>query len=380
MRRKLLTIGHSYVVSLNRRLAHEMALAGGEEWEVTAVAPRFFHGDLRPIHLERVDNERNALVDVPAHLSRHPHLFFWAPRLVRVLRQERWDIVHMWEEPYVVAGAQVAALLPGGARLVFSSFQNLAKVYPPPFRQMERFVVGRARGWIAYGETISSNLLERPGYRGLVSATIPPGVDVSIFRPDPLSRDVVRRRLGWESDSPRVVGYLGRFVPEKGLGLLMRALSQTESPWRALFVGGGPLEAELRQWASHYGDRVRILSVRHDEVPSYLNAMDLLCAPSCTTGKWKEQFGRMLVEAFACGVPVLASDSGEIPSTVADAGIILPEDDLAAWVAAIGEVLDSAKLRSDLAARGRARAELVFAWPVVARRHLDFFNSVAAAS
>ena len=55
-RRRLLTIGHSYCVAVNRRLAHEMAREGGEDWEVTAVAPEFFHGDLRPIRTERMDS------------------------------------------------------------------------------------------------------------------------------------------------------------------------------------------------------------------------------------------------------------------------------------------------------------------------------------
>ena len=60
--------------------------------------------------------------------------------------------------------------------------------------------------------------------------------------------------------------------------------------------------------------------VAHDDVPEYLNAMDLLCAPSQTTARWREQFGRMLIEAMACGVPVVASRSGEIPYVVGDAG------------------------------------------------------------
>ena len=55
--------------------------------------------------------------------------------------------------------------------------------------------------------------------------------------------------------------------------------------------------------------------------------MDLLCAPSRTTPRWREQFGRMLIEAMACGVPVIASPSGEIPYVVGDAGVLVPEGD-----------------------------------------------------
>ena len=144
-----------------------------------------------------------------------------------------------------------------------------------------------------------------------------------------------------------------------------------------MFIGSGPLDRELQTWARRYGGRVRVqAAVSHDDVPAYLNAMDVLCAPSQTTARWREQFGRMLIEAFSCGVPVIASTSGEIPHVVADAGVILEEDDRDGWVRAIKELLANPARRSDLSRRGRARAVSTFAWPVVARQHLDFFNEL----
>jgi glycosyltransferase involved in cell wall biosynthesis len=84
----------------------------------------------------------------------------------------------------------------------------------------------------------------------------------------------------------------------------------------------------------------------------------------------------MLAEGFACGVPVVTSDSGEIPHTAGDAGRVLPEADVEAWAAALAELLESPDRRRELSARGRERAVTRFAWPVVAREHLDFFESV----
>jgi glycosyltransferase involved in cell wall biosynthesis len=106
--------------------------------------------------------------------------------------------------------------------------------------------------------------------------------------------------------------------------------------------------------------------------------MDVLCAPSRTTAAWREQFGRMLIEAFACGIPVIASDSGEIPHVVGDAGIVVPEADADAWERAIAAVLADPVLRRDLSARGRARALSTFDWAVVARQHAGFFDQVIA--
>jgi len=113
---------------------------------------------------------------------------------------------------------------------------------------------------------------------------------------------------------------------------------------------------------------------RHHDVPRYLNAIDALCVPSQTTRRWKEQFGRILIEAFACGRPVIASDSGEIPHTVGDAAVVVPEADAGAWAAAIDRLLGDERDRADLSERGLARARERFAWPAVARRYLEFFD------
>ena len=87
----------------------------------------------------------------------------------------------------------------------------------------------------------------------------------------------------------------------------------------------------------------------------------------------------MLIEAFACGVPVLASDSGEIPYVVADAGVIVGERDEVGWRRALADLLESPVRRAELTARGRDRARALFSWPVVARRHLEFFSELLAA-
>src|SRR4029078_13388784 len=103
---------------------------------------------------------------------------------------------------------------------------------------------------------------------------------------------------------------------------------------------------------------------RPDGAPAYVNAMVVLWAPSRTTPRWREQFGRMLIEAFASGVAVVASASGEIPYVVADAAPLVAEDDVAGWQQAI-EALTLGRLRRcELSRRGRERAETLYSWPV----------------
>jgi glycosyltransferase involved in cell wall biosynthesis len=373
--KRLLTIAHSYVVGLNRRLAHEMAVQGRGDWEVTAVAPQRYVGDLRDITLEPVPDEACRLEAVPVHCDRVPQLMFYGRGLRATLR-ERWDVVHCWEEPYVAAAFQIASQLPSNARLVFATFQNIAKRYPPPFMWFEQRVVSRADGWIAFGHTILEAQLSRRRLAGVPSRVIPPGVDVDRFAPDAAARSRVRARLGWDDTIP-VIGFVGRFIDAKGIPLLTTVLPRLRAPWRALFVGGGPGRPHLEAFAAAHAPSVAVLTdVRHDDVPEYLNAMDLLCAPSQTTRVWREQFGRMSIEAMACGVPVVGSASGEIPHVVGDAGVIVPERDVEGWVAAIDAMLRDEDRRRRLGTRAVARAREHYAWPVVARAHLDFFDEL----
>lgn len=378
--KRLLTLGHSYVVAANRRLAHEMALAGAGEWEVTAAAPDRFPGDLRDITLEPIEGEACRVVAVPVRFARTPHLMRYRKPLRDLIRGGGWDVIHCWQEPFVLAAADVARAAPADAALIYATFQNIPKRYPIPFSRFERASMSRADGWIAFGRTVEQTLAGRPGYRDRPHAVIAPGVDAARFRPDAEARGRVRRELGWADEGDPVVGYLGRFVEPKGLQVLTTALSRTERPWRALFVGGGPERDKLDKWTGDYLDRVRIVSgVAHEQVPAYLAAMDVLVAPSLTTPKWREQFGRMLIEAMACGVPVVGSSSGEIPHVVGDAGIIVPEGDPDALATVLDGLLADPDRRAEMSRRGLERVRAEFALPVVARRHLAFFDEVLAA-
>ena len=371
-RRRIISIAHSYCVALNRRLANEMARVGGEDWEITAVAPAFFRGDLRPIELERSGGELCRLEAVPTYLSGRIHWFVYGYRLRSLLR-DSWDLVHCWRSPTSWREGRSH----GGRRSEFGWRFRPCKTFPSVTRRRSprsKNIASSAApdGWGAVGwwsrrwsrEATATNLIG--SYRWCGPRSISTG-----------SRGARDRK-----NSPRMAGrgtsgggYMGRFVPEKGLSLLMRALDRIATPWRALFVGGGAMDTSIRQWAARYGERVRIVNnVAHDEVTAYLNAMDLLCAPSQTAPHWREQFGRMVAEAFACGVPVIASDSGELPYVVDDAGLIVAEHDEDEWVRRIGELIDDSARRAELSRKGIERARSLYAWPVVARAHLEFFS------
>jgi len=375
--RRLLTIGHSYCVRRNRELAEAIHAVSGGAWQVTVVAPRTFPGDLGPIVTERNPAEHADLHTVPVHGARWIHLMRYGAGL-RPLLAQPWDVVHCWEEPYILSAAQVARACHPSSALVYATFQNIAKRYPPPFGAIERFSMRRAHGWVAFGWSIASTLEHRAAYAARPHAVIPFGVDLARFTPRVAGGSREFAGLPWDDDAIPVVGFLGRFIDAKGIDVLLTALRDLDRrgvAWRALFVGGGPLEARLRAFAAEHGGRVHVATgIHHDDVPRYLRAMDVLCAPSQSTPAWREQFGRMIVEAFACGVPVVGSDSGEIPYVIGEAGVIVGEQDHAGWTEQLGCLLTDAGARRALGEQGRRRAETEFAWPVVAARHLAFFE------
>ena len=374
-KRKLLSIGHSYVVALNRRLVNEMARLGENEWEVTVVAPTFMHGDLRPIKLE-VDGQDICRVEsVPVYFSERIHVMFYDWRLHEILKQD-WDLVHCWEEPYIFAGGEIASWVSQKTPLIYRTAQSYSKHYPLPFKWIEKYAMSRATGWICSGQLVAEALKSRQGY-SIPMQLIPLGVDINHFYPSSESKQAVRRSLEWSESEVPVIGYLGRFVPEKGLDLLMGVLDELTTPWRALFVGTGSMESTLKLWAERYPDQVRICTdVKHNEVPQYLNAMDMLVAPSQTMPNWREQFGRMLIEAFACGIPVIGSDSGEIPYVLENAGIVVGEKDESGWISAISDLLENSSRRQSLGQTCLEKAHALYSWSSVAQQHLDFFNEL----
>jgi glycosyltransferase involved in cell wall biosynthesis len=114
-------------------------------------------------------------------------------------------------------------------------------------------------------------------------------------------------------------------------------------------------------------------------VPTKMRGLDVLALPSLTRPNWKEQFGRVLIEAMACGVPVVGSDSGEIPHVIGDAGLVVPEGDAAALADALRRLRADTGLRRSLGERGRERVLNGFTQAEVAHRTVNVYRQVVAS-
>ena len=158
------------------------------------------------------------------------------------------------------------------------------------------------------------------------------------------------------------IGFVGRLVPEKGWADVLAALVELPGT-SAAFAGDGPdrdaLVAALAQ-PSLGGRAAWEGLLAKDDLWNFYRSLDCLVVPSRTTATWKEQFGAVIADAFAVGVPVVAFDSGAIAEVVGDSGIVVPEGDVEALTAALARVRDERHLREQLATAGRARYETEF--------------------
>ncbi|HEX6512756.1 MAG TPA: glycosyltransferase, partial [Chloroflexota bacterium] len=125
-----------------------------------------------------------------------------------------------------------------------------------------------------------------------------------------------------------------------------------------------------------WSERLTIEAAPSTGMPALYSRMDCLALPSLTTPAWKEQFGRAAVEAMACGVPVVGSDSGEIPHVLGEAGLVVPEGNAGALAAALQRLHDDAPKRHAMAEKGRRRVEERFTQRQIARETYEFYRGI----
>ena len=290
------------------------------------------------------------------------------------------DIVDIWEEPWSLACAQAVFLarrLCPNAKIVVETEQNIFKTLPPPFRQFQAYSLRLANFVVARSREAES-VIKQKGYSG-PAAVVPNAVDCTLFQPlPPAARAARRAALGWGADD-FAAGYVGRLVPEKGLADAVQALPRLPASAHLVLVGDGPFRPELEALA-RAGDleaRVHFTGpVPLSALPEYMGAMDCLVLPSRTTPTWKEQFGRVLIEAGACGLPVVGSDSGAIPEVIGGGGLVFPEGDPAALAACLHALMDDPNQREVYGRIGQTRAQTLFSWPQVAAQMHGIYRSL----
>lgn len=219
------------------------------------------------------------------------------------------------------------------------------------WRRLGLWALSNASQVIAVSQALRTTIVDDYGADGDKIRVIPNGVDVSSFAPIP--RPEAASKLGLEHQGFRVL-YVGAIKKSKGVHHLLNAtrglVEALDDSVELFLVGRGQYEREARLLADELGiaSSVRFVGRRpNDEIPLWINACDVAALPSLSEG-----FGVVLIEAMACGKPVVATRCGGPEDIVnADTGILVPVEDQAALSRALREVLtserrfDSSKIR-----------------------------------
>ena len=313
-------------------------------------------------------------LEVPVWRRGDPHRCLYGT-LTFGMRRFRPHLIHVEEEPDSLAALQACLARRAcarRARLILHTWQNQGRPLGPAVRVVLRTTFRSADAILCANEE-GQRLLRSQGFSGTTAVVLPQGVDLQVFSP------IVHRR---DRAAAFAVGYVGRLVPEKGCATLLEAVSRIGPPCSLTLVGEGPEERALRQLALDCGldGRVRFTGTLPPALLAReLAAFDVLVLPSRTTPVWKEQFGRALAEAMACGVPVVGSDSGAIPEVVGDAGLLFPEGDAGALAARLATRRADPGLGEVLGSRGRQRAASRFSATRLAEQTLAFYRQLAGA-
>lgn len=297
--------------------------------------------------------------------------------LSAVAKKFQPDLIYTEEEPQAkVTGQALKLARQLRAKFVFFTWENIPQVYSGWKKRLEETVYQQSAGAIT-GNQAGREILQKNGYRHPVEVIPQYGVDTDFFR----QLDATKLRQTLKLGDQFVVGYVGRLLPEKNIASLLRALPLLPHDVTVLLIGNGSERATLEKESQglRLADRVKFIpAVKHEEIPEYFNLFDVLVLPSVATPKWKEQFGRVLIEAMACGVSVVGSASGEIPNVIGDAGVVFPEGDVNKLAEGIKRLYRDRETRKRLARAGEQRVQNLFTNAKLAERLDNFFRTLIA--
>ncbi len=374
---KILVVDHNAIDPVSQVLYRAIALEGGVD--VRLVVPDTWHDNYRTLRGQaEKDGDRFEVLPLRVFFHSRTHRLIYRG-LGRQLRDYRPDILYVNAEPENFQTIQCAMACAGypDIRFVFSTWRNISYDhgrFPYQFAALhamaERHVLRRADHGVAFVPE-APGIFSRLGFNRLT--WVPPEIDTTLFKP----LEAAERR----TPGGMTVGYAGRLQKLKGVDVLLRAIARLPADFRLVVVGAGPDEHHLRALCNSLGLDLRVQwhpPVARRDMPAVLTAMDVLVLPSRTGRQWKEQFGRVLVEAMACGVPVIGSNSGSIPHVIGTAGQVVAEGDVDGLSGAIARLRTDSLLREQCVRSGLDRVRTEYDVPVIAARFLSLLRSLGS--
>ncbi len=352
-------------------------IAAKPDVEMRVITPDRWHESFQEIHFQPESDIHCEEIPCPIRFSGYGSRFFYRRGISQHFKNFQPDIIHLEEEAWSLNALQTVRLkrkFCPDSRFIFRTSLSI------PSKQ--RF--GPLPVWIekqVFRETdiafpLSENagkILKQRGYLG-TQIPFPNGVDISLFQ----NQDMGQLKDSLGLSDCFVIGYVGRLLQMKGVDTLIEAGARIKFPFKLILLGSGEDKSRFRELAKKHQinqDIIWIDAVPPEEVPTYLNCMDTLVLPSRTTPDWVEFFGRVLIEAMACEVPVIGSDSGEIPQVIGDAGLVFPEGDAEVLAEKITLIANNPSLYQSLQKKGLVRVQN-FTWETIAERTYEVYQQL----
>ncbi|MDP2924666.1 MAG: glycosyltransferase [Candidatus Omnitrophota bacterium] len=355
---KVLFISHACISFFHQE---KLKLLGSQrDIELFLVTPQWWQEGTKKIKYRYWENLNFKHLALPTLFTGKQFIHFYL-NLSKYLKNIKPDIMHIEEEPHSVACFQALWLknrLGLNAKTVIFSWQNMFQQWRLPnvryfiYPFCEKYSLQNA-DYIIAGSQTGKEIFSQKGFKGEISVLAQFGVNTDEFRK--IDVGDLRQQLGINKF---VIGYIGRLLKMKGICTLLEAAARLQGDCQLLIIGSGPEKLGLKRYAEKLGIKECVIfveSIEHCNVPLYLNCMDVLVLPSEHTANWREQFGRVLIEAMACQVAVIGSSCGEIPNVIADAGLVFEEGDSQDLWNVLHRLISNANLRAEIAKKGRER-------------------------
>ncbi len=369
----LTVISHACVLPANQRVWAKV-IELDPDISLRLVAPRRWKSSLHGrLDFAALPELAQQAVGVRVYWSGSLHLHTYSD-LGPALTHEVPDILFLDEDPHSLVAWQILGIQAiMSFQTIITLRQNILKQYPFPFSLIERGLFRSTSAAAATSEECLAVAREKRYRQPAMVVHYP--IDVAAFQPADGPEEAGNR--------PFRVGYAGRLVPEKGVDDLVHAVAQVreQQPVELLIAGDGPQKKRLLALVAGLpgmAEAVRWAEVPHDQMADWYRSLDVLVLPSRSTPRWKEQFGRVLGEAMACGVPVVGSNSGFIPEFIesTQGGLLYPEGDVGALAEAILKLSGDAALRREMGQRGRERVVALYSVEAVASKLVELIRSV----
>jgi glycosyltransferase involved in cell wall biosynthesis len=373
---RILFISHAYVVGVNQGKLNAIAQTG--KAKVGLLAPSNWKAlewnRLLPLETPYPNIKTySAPVLFPGRGGAH----IYAPwKIAQVLNDFQPDVVQVEEEVFSLSTFELAiwSRLTGKPLVIFG-WENMDRPLPLPRHWIRQFVLSTAKLIIA-GNRDGANLLRQWGYTGLVEIMPQMGVDTQLFAPNLDGRSPEGRNDEFQ------IGFLGRLVPEKGVDVIFAAVRQLQQQGlncRIILCGSGSGEEALREEAQkqQVSDLISWRGgVPHHKAPEEISKFDVLLLPSRTGATWKEQFGHVLIEAMAMGVPVIGSSSGEIPNVIGRPDLVFPEGDAQKLAAILERMIREPEWRKEAGRYGMTRVYQHYTHERIAERLVSLWQNL----